>query len=422
MKRLQNNLFFTLILLLPSQVGTHLWLPESLVMGRRVDYLSPAIYLTDLALLATGIVVFWTNRSRLRRHLRWLSLVVVIVVFLVAVSVARGQLLDTYMFLRLIKLVFFAGIILLKNPSLSEITWPLSIGVGYTVALAVSQFLLQRSVGGIFYFLGERAYTILTPAIAHLVAGGQLLLRPYATFPHPNVMGGYLATLLPLFLLTRHFEAKLPTLLPALSTRIKYFFHRSTTALLILGILLSFSRAAWVAAAGVSLIVVYSFSQSRKALLWGILGLVAVIIVEESFIGRLTSLITIDSQSWWQRQQLVEAAYSMFVSSPLLGVGWGRFIPALPHHSAPPFLLQPVHNVYLLILAETGMIGLLIFGLFIGICIKNILEKKRYSLLVALGVVLGLGLFDHYFVTIPQTTLLFSLIVSLSLARNGSVS
>lgn len=422
MKRLQSSFFFILILLLPSQAGIHFWLPESLVLGRRIDYLAPTIYLTDLVLLITGLVMCWVYRSRLRRHLWWLSYAAIVATLLVAVSVAREQFFVTYQLLKLIKLVFFAGIVLLKNPSFSEVYWPLSIGVFYTTALAVTQFLLQSSVGGIFYILGERAYSTLTPAIAHLVAGGQLFLRPYATFPHPNVMGGYLTVLLPLFLLPPLLNLKHLHPLSALSIRANYFLLRFTVALLLLGIFLSFSRAVWLAAALVGLIAASRTSQNRQALRLGLLGLTAAVVVEEALIGRLTSLFTIDSQSWWQRAELMVAAFSMFAASPLWGVGWGRFITALPYHSYPPFLLQPVHNVYLLILAETGMIGLLILCLLIGICLKNVLEKKRYSLLVALGVVLVLGLFDHYFVTLPQTTLLFSLIISLSLVRNGNES
>ncbi|MBI3070230.1 MAG: hypothetical protein HYY87_02915, partial [Candidatus Levybacteria bacterium] len=48
------------------------------------------------------------------------------------------------------------------------------------------------SMGGLFYFFGERAFTSQTPGIANASINGELMLRPYGTFPHPNVLGGYL--------------------------------------------------------------------------------------------------------------------------------------------------------------------------------------------------------------------------------------
>lgn len=418
MKRLQNSLFFVLLTLIPSQIGVHLWFPESLVLGRRIDYLAPTIYLSDLILFATAIAVFWQYRWIIDRHIRLIAWGAVVSVLLMIVNITLGQALSTYAFFKLLKLATFAGIIWLRKTRLSDVYSPLAIGVGYTVLLAVAQFLLQRSVGGIFYFLGERAFTSLTPAIARLVAHGQLLLRPYATFPHPNVMGGYLTVLLSLFLLTPKPEQKHSSLMQPLSERLHYLLHQTTNALILLGIFLSFSRASWLVAIGVCFIA-YLHTTRRRVVVWGMLGLTVLFAVEEAVIGRFASLFTFDSQSWWERQQLIRAALSMIAASPLWGVGLSRFIPSLPDHSYPPFMLQPVHNVYLLLFAETGMIGVLIFGLTVGLCIKRALVAKWLPLVVALAAILVLGVFDHYFVTIQQTILLFTLMLALTLVKNS---
>ena len=42
------------------------------------------------------------------------------------------------------------------------------------------------------YFIGERTFTGQTPGIATVALNGNLLLRPYGTFPHPNVLAGFL--------------------------------------------------------------------------------------------------------------------------------------------------------------------------------------------------------------------------------------
>ena len=62
--------------------------------------------------------------------------------------------------------------------------------------LTVWQSVVQSSVGGIWYFMGERTFTSVTPGIANASLQGSLILRPYAAFPHPNVLAGFLVIML----------------------------------------------------------------------------------------------------------------------------------------------------------------------------------------------------------------------------------
>jgi len=120
-------------------------------------------------------------------------------------------------------------------------------------------------------------------------------------------------------------------------------------------------------------------------------------------------------ESFWRRIQLAVAAWQMFKGSPLLGVGLGNFIPRLPQ-----FLLfqkiyfwQPVHNLFLLILAETGLGGLFLAVYIFKLILRKLWRKKVWSLLFSFLVIFLTGLLDHYWLTLPQTQLLFSLIVGL---------
>ena len=58
--------------------------------------------------------------------------------------------------------------------------------------LVIAQFIKQGSLGGVFYFFGERFFTPATPGIANASINGELLFRPYGTFSHPNVLAGFL--------------------------------------------------------------------------------------------------------------------------------------------------------------------------------------------------------------------------------------
>ena len=60
--------------------------------------------------------------------------------------------------------------------------------------------MIALTLGGYFWYLGERSFYASTPGIAAVSFQGRLLLRPYATFPHPNVFGGFLAIVLPLMI------------------------------------------------------------------------------------------------------------------------------------------------------------------------------------------------------------------------------
>ena len=66
--------------------------------------------------------------------------------------------------------------------------------------------------------------------------------------------------------------------------------------------------------------------------------------------------------------------------------------------------IQPIHNIFLLILSEIGIIGVLLF--------INLIEKRKHNIL-SLGILTGfiiLGLFDHYLWTSWTGLLLFSLL------------
>ena len=117
----------------------------------------------------------------------------------------------------------------------------------------------------------------------------------------------------------------------------------------------------------------------------------------------------------------MESSLQMIKAHPVFGVGLNNFLVNLPefqktHNSV--FSLQPVHNIYLLVLAETGIIG---FGAFMWLLFKTYYKVKSQKLKVKssiqnskvliLSIVLILGLFDHYFLTLQQGQLLLAFVL-----------
>ena len=107
------------------------------------------------------------------------------------------------------------------------------------------------------------------------------------------------------------------------------------------------------------------------------------------------------------REALNSSAITMFRQSPIIGKGLGNFLVNLPATlpSRQIYFLQPVHNMYLLLLSETGIIGFSVACLLFWRARKNII----------LILVLCIGFLDHYFLTLQQGQLLLTIFFALSL-------
>jgi O-antigen ligase len=372
-----HQLFFTLLLIfLPTQLGYHFWPSWAMVLGRRVDFLSPTLYLTDIFIFL--ILIFWRPKKIFgqRPISLWLTIPALAVT---NILFAGNKLVSLYFWLKVVEYSFLGFYIIQTKPIFSKTILYLSIGIFYSSLIAIGQFLLQRSIGGPLWLLGERTFTNQTPGIAQFFVNG-LRLRTYATFPHPNVLGGFLAVLLPLVIF--HIKDK------------KQIFYIVTTVLGIVALVLTFSRSAWI---GLLLGIIL---LTRKKVFF--IPLLAVSTIVIFFISKTFG---IQDESVVVRQQLNTSAVAMFKESPVFGKGLGNFLVELPAHlpSRQIYFLQPVHNIYLLVLAETGLIGLAAF--------LWLLWKRRSRWII---VVLLLGFADHYFLTLQQGQLLLTILLSLT--------
>jgi O-antigen ligase len=125
-----------------------------------------------------------------------------------------------------------------------------------------------------------------------------------------------------------------------------------------------------------------------------------------------------------QREQLNVVALEMIRSHSLFGVGLGNFIVQLSRYIALQsnrIPLQPVHNIYLLLAAEAGVGGFMLFIYFIYLSLKRMFKYTRLvykGTLIIFICVLLLGTIDHYLLTLQQGRLLFSFIIGLVYATS----
>jgi len=107
--------------------------------------------------------------------------------------------------------------------------------------------------------------------------------------------------------------------------------------------------------------------------------------------------------------------------SPWIGIGLGNFVLEIRGmiDILSAWTHQPVHNIYLLIGSEVGLIGLFLFLMFVYQILRQFREQgtanreQYYLLLFIVLCFLFVGLFDHFFWTLQQGQLLFWLILGL---------
>lgn len=417
-------LFAFLLLLLPSQLGKHLWFDFSRVLGIRIDYLAPTLYLTDV--LVIGLLIVWFIEMRYRsakpktknailRQRKTKIIAFVFLIFLMCnVYFALNKFIAVYQGLKILQLVGL-GFYVYKNMATPDkrLFSLLGITVIYSSLLAGFQFIHQASIGGLLYWLGERTFTATTAQIATAYFAGKLLLRPYATFPHPNVLAGYTVVVLAL-LFTRISQVK-DIIFSKENSKLQFLVLVSGCITL----LLTLSRSAWMV--GIVVLLFYWWKNRRLGRTQGIKPILIKVLLTAFIyllVYRMFGFWSIDKQSVAIREELDRVALSMIFQSPVVGVGLGNFILLIPKYIsqiASVAILQPVHNIYLLIAAETGSVGLAIFLGFMALTLKHV-NKSSPGFFALLGILL-LGLFDHYFITLQQTQLLFAIILGMAWSR-----
>lgn len=126
-----------------------------------------------------------------------------------------------------------------------------------------------------------------------------------------------------------------------------------------------------------------SGKQRRNIFILGIVGLLLIWLISENALRLVTTILPAISQgedTMGLRYALWEAALRMFKEKPITGVGIGVYRWLVPYYSQDlPFIGGRniwVHNTFIQILAETGIVGfILFFGMFI-ITFLNFLKAK----------------------------------------------
>lgn len=242
---------------------------------------------------------------------------------------------------------------------------------------------LVNALVGIYEFFGGSG-------ALHLLVDGRFF-RAFGTFGSPNPFGGFMGLVLPLSIMAasaysvRIWEMRRRRTGVSLWDLILPVYYAACSAFLLAGAIASWSRGSWFGLIGAAVVIVVLLPKKRWigvtlsglmlgliALIW-ISGLVPPALAERvrsSADGFLTFRdvrgVDIDPENYAVIERLAhwQAALNMARDRFWFGVGFGNYEVAygdyrLLNWSEP---LGHAHNYYLNLLAETGIIGFLVYG------------------------------------------------------------
>jgi hypothetical protein len=353
--------------LLPTQLAYHFNNFPNTVYGFKIDYLIPTLYLTDIV----ALLIIFLSFKYLRINKR-IVLFSVFYLFFVLINLFMSDyfISSLYRWLKVTEMLLL-GFAILRTTGfdiLKNFVRPLSYSIFIACILGIWQFVNKASVGGIFYWFGERNFLFNDPNIAPY---------PYSFFSHPNSFAGFLLVF-GIFLLQYERELRYKS-----KFEIKYFWV--LLILIVINLVLTNSLNVYIT---IVFLLLLRFPK---------------------FLNSSFFFLNLGERFVTHRLELIEASFKMIKSHFWSGVGLNNFIPNLVKVSntfVNAWELQPVHNIFLLVFAETGVIGLF------AICYMLYVSLITYSL--PLMAILITGLSDHYWLTLQQNMLLFTFTLAIS--------
>lgn len=460
---LATLLLFLLFLLSPFQKRFHgaveswsraLTLPDFPLP----DFFSRKIHLftSDLLIVGLALILLYHLRVSFREFFwdgpsKYLTLLFFVLLVSTGTSISKNYSLQ---YLRLVEFsfifLFFNAISCLREKIdltkfIYSLAWLLFFTALFECAISISQYFFQGSLG--LKILGEKnleSFRFANPG-EHLWVFGKALgakPNPYATcrvsgtFAHPNILGGFLlCSVMASYYLCIRVNGKIKRLILQLSILLQFFtlylsFSRSAMIALI------FSTFLWF---GLQLKILPNIK--RMVFLGAVIccsALVGFVLLYPQIKtrGGIVNYNSISKEADSERVVYMKVAAHMIKEHPFLGVGYNNF-QIYAHKQQPNYpknhLHSKVHNTYLLIASEAGLIGGGLFLLFLSSVLlpawrglySHSPQEKAFLFSAFLGFLI-ISCCDFYFLENPQGSILFfgvaGLLYAVSKKMNSSVT
>jgi hypothetical protein len=298
--------------------------------------------------------------------------------------------------------------------------------------IAISQYFLQHSIGlhligessiKHFYFPMKYGHRWIFDSLFDVSRGTDALFRASGTFAHPNVLGCFFffSTLATYYLFNREEKKKNQLLLQAAIFLQCFALCITYSRAAIIAFL--FSSCVWIVLISWKKPVSWAPSKVKRLILTvGLSVLICLGLFYSQFFSRggIVNYNQIVEHADTERVVYQKVAWEMFKENPLLGVGFNnykfhvqKFTP-ITYQNA---LFAKVHNIYLLILAETGICGLLAFCCFIGSILKETLKgawnDEKIAFFAIFTGFLFMGGCDFYFLDSQHGEIMFFSVAAL---------
>jgi hypothetical protein len=260
--------------------------------------------------------------------------------------------------------------------------------------------------------IGESIISPYISGIAKIEGLGQVFARSYGSFPHPNIYAAFLlaALLLSFYRLLENKDKH---------AKLKNLTYFTITTFLGVSLILTFSRAAWLAGASGLLTLTFftwnrSLSNKKNEILFYISAfLISITISCLILMPLIKHRGNVFDKAYAERRTYNIASVEMIRQFPIFGIGAGASIVEMPRYiqkNAYPSEIQPIHNYYLILTAEYGIPVLILFLIYFALLLKKAKNKEHPTSSLGLSLMVGFGvamLFDHYFYTIQSSVGLF---------------
>lgn len=436
LERIIESSFYLFIFLLPWQ--TRLIWQDAYLNGYVWEYGRFSLYGTEillwLVLLSYGFWLFKNHRlqklnfsqisTRLKNPAVLIYWLVVLFLLLAGLSVVwslSAQLAYQH-WLTLLEAGALLSLLLIFGFKLEKIAVVWVASAAIQGVFAIWQFFSQYVFANKWLGLAEHLPTVSGSII--LQTNSERWLRAYGSLPHPNILAGFLVIgLLFLFylaLIAQKRSQRIFVLFSLLAISPALFF--------------SFSRSGWLALI-FSLAILGAWLYRQKKYLWQkaffkilLLSLLIFVILAANFwqplLARFSGEQDLEVASVYLRVAFTKQAWEIIQARPWQGIGVGNYtlgVFQMVNASWPGYYYQPVHNIYLLVLAELGIFAAAIFYLILGLLIWNLIKAgwslEKMIIFLCLLSVLVISLFDHYFWSLYFGVMVFWLVLGLNLRQ-----
>ena len=382
-------------------------LVPSVIGGPFNEYMDISLYVGDILILSSIILIIKHNityksiLSKLKMfHVEhWLILTLV---FYLTLSILWSEQWLLWMdgimgFIRVITILSIFVFSLKQYQSENDcstwnnikwLTFIMAFSLSMQAIIGISQFIHNGSIG--LSILGESEIAENIPGVAKIDFETHKQIRAYGTFLHSNILGGYLVlSIIFLSIFWRKFRPHM--------FHVEQLLIKIAILLGLFALIITFSKSAlfaFVLSLGIYMFHVEQFKTKKMfhvehlVLFLSILSLVLVVFIS----GKNQLIKSID-----ERIRLFEIN-TIYNEEWLIGKGLNQSIYNLyqQNFDRENWQLQPIHNIYLNIISDVGIFGLILM-IFVLIRYIGYVPRGTFFLVYGPLLVIGtIGIFDHY--------------------------